>query len=244
MTGRTRGCCIVSAALMAGMVAEPLGCSESRLSFPAPSVPACGRAIPNSHLQAHLVSGTVTFPFGGGPTQSWGLIDPSIPVISNRCSATLNASIRPQGTDAGAATNVATEEGWFSLTCPDDQLQRMVILGIEPRHLSAGTHLFPATPSDPQFTPAVADYSLWPPCAASTPNQFSVDITEATGGAQPYPEMVTPDYSRSLTIRLTPVVSAAYSAAGCPDLLPVIEASFSEAAADVVRDPGAIEGCL
>jgi hypothetical protein len=231
---------IGAAALAAGMVAAPLGCSESRLHFDP--FTNCGTPTPFSHLDARLVSGTVTYPFLGRPAESWMVVSGSTPPVPGQCLASLMSSLVSDGNLAGGPG--AYHDGVLQITCDDAQAWQLTIVGLSARSLAAGSFVFPSAQADPRFAPTIAYRSDPLSCVSATPSQISLEITRASGGPLPYPEMVTPDYARDFIVRFQSLADLSVPQGDCAGRMPIIEVAFTESAADVINELTPVSACL
>jgi hypothetical protein len=240
MPGGDLRCWLTTATLMTVCWALFPACSEKRLDIPARR--CSGLPVPNTHIEAHLVSGSVAFPFDGGPVQSRPLVQGADVTAQGVCVAMLSSVVRPSAVSNGTDGSLAGDSGMLWLSC--SRPQELFIVGINPRLLTTGTHVSPFTPADPNFMPTIDPSGWGSSCQAMASYRITAEITGASGEAVPYPDMVTPDYARRGTIRLEGVADPSNPGAGCSNLVPAVEVSFTESVADVVKEPDAVELCL
>ena len=195
-----------------GLAASALGCSTKRIHFEPPN---CGGPAPYSHLDSRLVAGTVTYPFGDRPAESWTLVAGSGPPSQGHCTAFLANTVVPSGTARDGGSGY--DDGVLTISCGDAQPWELLIHGLSARSLGMGTFAYPPAQADnPDFTPTVEPLSSRLSCLTVTPHRISLEITRASGGPAPYPRMVTSDYARDFTVRFEPSLTSRFPTATAP----------------------------
>jgi hypothetical protein len=200
-----------------------VGCTET------PSCPAvCERAT----LTSRLLSGQVTFATGDEPAETRALSHDELgSAAPGGCTVGyLQAEVFPNEFVNGVGPTINCDLGtgtlWLSLHALGD-----------PRALTVGRRTL-----TPSRDTTVIEFRRASCLDRGTGGLFTVDVTNAIGGAAAYPTLVTGDYARDFSLHMEAVADTTIAGA-CGATTAVLDLSLAQTAADAVFNPMASCGC-
>ena len=210
---------LLAAASAVVSLVSVFGCTEQD-SCPA----VCERAT----LTSRLVSGQITFATGDAPAETrafshdeFGSGAPGGCVVGHLQSEVFrDESVNSAGPSVHC--DLGTGYLWLDLEAVRD-----------PRSLTVGTHAVTPSPATP-----LIEVQRSGCLTRGTSGLFTVDVTNAAGGAAPYPMLITGDYARDFSVHVETVSDTTFTG-DCTPTSAVLDVSLTQAASDAVFDPKA-----